>query len=101
MSIARVTAALATGDSFSAPVRLRGRFNFVLTGSFAASVRLQRSFADPAGSADWHDIPDGLGNTEFTGPVAFVGEEPEGAWYRFGIASGDYTSGTASGRLSQ
>lgn len=101
MSIARVTAALAAGDSFSAPVRLRGRFNFVLSGSFAASVRLQRSFSDPAGSADWHDIPDGLGNILFTGPLAMVGEEPEGAWYRFGIAPGEHSSGTASGRLSQ
>ena len=101
MSIARVTADLTAGDSFSAPVRLRGRFNFVLSGGFAAAVRLQRSFADPAGSADWHDIPDAFGNALFSGPVAMVGEEPEGAWYRFGIASGGYTSGTASGRISQ
>lgn len=101
MSIARVTADLTAGDSFSAPVRLRGRFNFVLSGSFAASVRLQRSFADPASGADWHDIPDSFGSTLFSGPVALVGEEPEGAWYRFGIAPGGYTSGTASGRISQ
>ena len=72
MSIARVTADLTAGDSFSA-----------------------------AGSADWHDIPDGLGNILFTGPLAMVGEEPEGAWYRFGIAPGEHSSGTASGRLSQ
>lgn len=101
MSIARVTADLSGDDSFSAPVRLRGRFNFVLSGSFSASVRLQRSFADPAGSAAWNDLPDGFGNTAFSGPVAMVGDEPEGAWYRFGIATGDHTSGTVSGRLSQ
>ncbi len=101
MSIARVTADLTAGDSFSAPVRLRGRFNFVLSGSFAASVRLQRSFADPASAAAWHDIPDGFGSATFSGPVTMVGDEPEGAWYRFGIASGDYTSGTVNGRISQ
>ena len=101
MSIARVTAELSSDDSFSAPVRLRGRFNFVLTGSFSAAVRLQRSFADPAGTADWHELGDAFANTAFTGPVALTGDEPEGAWYRFGILEGEHSSGTASGRLSQ
>lgn len=101
MSIARVTAELSSDDSFSAPVRMRGRFNFVLSGSFDATVRLQRSFADPSGTADWHEVGDAFGNTTFTGPVALIGDEPEGAWYRFGIAAGEHDSGTASGRLSQ
>ncbi len=101
MSIARTTADLTAENSFSDPIRLTGRFNFLLTGSFSATARLQRSFEDPAGTPAWHDVGDAFGNTAYSGPVAFVGDEPEGAWYRFGVEAGDYTSGTIVGRLSQ
>lgn len=70
-----------------------GKFNLSLSGTWVATVYLQRSFD---GGTTWMDVDSFTSNTEQ------VGEEPEGeACYRFGVKTGGYTSGTVVGRLSQ
>lgn len=78
---------------------IRGHFNFVLSGTFDASVSLQRTFDDPDGSPTWHDVPNPKGGSSFTEADALVGHEPEGAYYRFNVTT--YTSGDIGVRLSQ
>ena len=96
-----VTADIAAENTYSDPLFLRGPYNFKLGGTFSATVNLQKSYANPAGTANWDNVADTFGVEDFTGPTQMIGDEPEGAWYRFGVATGDYSSGTVSGRLSQ
>ncbi len=85
----------ATGQS--AAVAMRGRFNLTLSGTFAATVRLERSFDD---SATWHPLTSGGLAVSFTAPLTEVLEEPEGSVsYRLNCTS--YTSGTVAYRVSQ
>ena len=70
-----------------------GDFNISLSGTFAATVDLQRSF--DSGST-WHTIE------SYTVPTQKVGSAPErGVQYRMGVATGAYTNGTAVVRVSQ
>ncbi len=93
MHLAGVEASLSADNTFSSSVRLRGKFNLSLSGTWTATVTVQRSFDD---GTIWVDVED------FTENVERVGEEPEvGVLYRFGIKLGNYTSGTVVGRLSQ
>ena len=70
-----------------------GKFNFSLSGTWAATVHLQRSFDQ---GSNWLDVD------SFTDNVEAVGEEPEGGvYYRFGVKTGNYTSGAVVGRISQ
>ncbi len=93
MHLAGVEASISADNTFSSSVRLRGKFNLSLSGTWTATVTVQRSFDD---GTIWVDVED------FTENVERVGEEPEvGVLYRFGIKLGNYTSGTVVGRLSQ
>jgi hypothetical protein len=83
----------------SAPVQLIGPFNVTLAGSFAGTVKLERSF--DAG-ATWHVVSrDAAGEgAAFTQPVSLVGEEWErGVLYRLNCTA--HSSGTVSYRVSQ
>ena len=70
----------------------KGGFNFSLSGTWAATVHLQRTF-------DRGTTP--LDIDSFTANTELVGTEPEGCMYRFYIKNGNYTSGTVEGRISQ
>jgi hypothetical protein len=87
-----VTAVIAAQNTFSDWMRIKGYFNFSLWGTWAGTVTLQRSFD---GGSTQLDFDTYIANEE---DILF---EPEGAFYRFGIQTGDYTSGTAQGRLGQ
>jgi hypothetical protein len=64
-----------------------------VSGTFTATVTLQRSFDD---GATWHDIE------TFTAPTEKAVEYPNhSVKLRLGIANGDWSSGTAVLRLSQ
>ena len=68
-------------------------FNFSLSGTWSATVYLQRSYD---GGTTWRDVQSFTANTEQTG------YEPEaGVCYRFGVKTGGFTSGTVVGRISQ
>ncbi len=93
MHLAGVEASISADNTFSSSVRLRGKFNLSLSGTWTATVTVQRSFDD---GTTWVDVE------EFTENVERVGEEAEvGVLYRVGIKMGNYTSGTVVGRLSQ
>jgi len=70
-----------------------GMFNLSLSGTWVATVYVQRSFDQ---GENWLDVD------SFTANGEYVGIEPEGkVYYRFGVKTGGYTSGTVVGRLSQ
>ena len=79
-------------NTFSDPVRLTGFFNLSITGTFVATVTVQRSFDN---QATWQDVD------TFTKSTEDFGMEPEVCWYRAGVKTGDFTSGTINVRLGQ
>lgn len=79
-------------NTFTDPVRLTGFFNLSLTGTFVATITVQRSFDE---KATWNDVD------TFTGPTEDYGVEPEVCWYRVGIKTGEYTSGSVTVRMGQ
>lgn len=89
-----------TGDNqFSSSIRVIGvdetrRFTIVLSGTFTANLTLQRSVDD----ATWEDI-----TPVYTIPVSTTyldGLDNQIIYYRIGVKTGDYTSGTAEITLS-
>jgi len=88
----------ATGQSssFTPPAALSGKFNVSISGTFSATVKLERSF--DAGST-WIvcSKPD-LSDAAFTAGASFTVEEPEpGVRYRLNCTA--YSSGTATYRI--
>jgi len=93
MTVARTTSSISAQNTFATAVAIAGAFNFSLSGTWAGTVTLQRSF--DAG-ATWLDVQSYTANIEDRGH-----EADSGVTYRFGIKTGNYTSGTAVGRISQ
>lgn len=75
-----------------------GLFNVTLSGTFVATVHLERSF--DSGST-WHPCTDASGfATSWAAPLSITCAEPErGVRYRLNCTS--YTSGTVTYRISQ
>lgn len=70
-----------------------GMWNFALWGTWVATVTVQTSFDEGTTIIDV-DTFDENG--------VYLGECPEtGVWWRFGVKTGDFTSGTVEGRLSR
>ena len=91
-AVGLTTASLTAENTFCTAVVIKGKFNFSLSGTWAATVFLQRSFDS---GTSWLDIASYTANTQL------VGEEVEaGVRYRFGVKTGGYTSGTVVGRIS-
>ncbi len=89
MSSIAVTKAITAQNTFTDPVQLTGNFNLSISGTFAATVTVQRS----NDNSTWRDVD------TFTAPSEEVGYEPEVMWYRAGVKTGAFTSGTADVRL--
>lgn len=85
------TKSISAQNTFSDAVQLEGYFNLSISGTFSATVTVQRS---PDNSA-WYDVD------TFTAPAEDVGFEPEFMWYRVGVKTGAYTSGTVVIRLGR
>ncbi len=79
-------------NQFSPELLVLGIFNFSLVpdGSFVGVVTIQRKFP---GDSVFRDIKD------FTEKFEGSDLEPEGASYRYGIKTGNFTSGSIAGRL--
>ena len=93
MPLALSEASIGAENTFSDWVRLiKGKFNFSLSGTWEATVWLQRSFDNGVTPMD---VESSTVNLEK------YGEEPEGIYYRFGVKPGDFTSGSVVGRISQ
>lgn len=86
------TKTITAQNSFTDPVKLTGFFNLSIIGTFVATVTVQRSFDD---QATWADVD------TFTSPTEDWGMEPEVCWYRVGVNTGQFTSGSVSVRLGQ
>jgi hypothetical protein len=70
-----------------------GALNLSISGTWEGTVTLQRSFDE---GENWYDVD------EFTLNIQTLLADYElGVRYRVGIKTGDYTSGTASVRLSK
>ena len=85
MASEAVTASITAENTFSDPLRLVGSFNISVSGTFVATVTVQRS----TDNSTWRDV-----NT-FSAPFEGTGYEPEVMYYRAGVKTGAFTSGTA------
>ncbi len=96
----RITkATLSVENTFCDPLQCMGVFNFSLSGTFTATVTIQRRFFDfdtDDWEPTWKDLETYIAPKEEGGYQA-----EEGVQYRAGIKTGDYTSGSASVRISQ
>lgn len=92
---------LTGADQFSAPIRVTGvegtrAFAIIITGTWSATITLQYSVGEPG---DWVDATSG----SFTSNVSISYDDTldnQVIYYRIGIKSGNYVSGTANATLS-
>lgn len=85
------TASIIAQNTFSDAVRLEGYFNISLSGTWVATVTVQRSIDN----STWVDVK------TYTLIAEEVGFEPEFMWYRVGVKTGAFTSGTVVVRLGR
>jgi hypothetical protein len=79
-------------NTFSAPVSVYGYFSVSISGISGSTVWVQRSF----NGTTWKDVK------AYTADAEDVGYEPErDIWYRVGVKTGGFGSGTILGRISQ
>lgn len=85
-------ASITAQNTFTTPVYILGDFNFSLSGTWVATVFIQRSFD----GSTWLDV------ASYTANIEDTGHEPEtGVLYRAGVKTGGFTSGTVVARISQ
>jgi len=93
MSRKATTRSITAANQFTDAVEMVGYFNLSISGTWAGTVTVQRSFD---GGSTWHDVDTWTENAQE------YGLEPEGGiQYRVGIKTDEYTSGTCVVRLSQ
>ena len=80
-----VTKSITAENTFSDSLPLVGHFNLSISGTFVATVTVQRSF--DSGST-WLDVD------TFTSSTETYGFDPHQVYYRVGVKTGDFTSGT-------
>ena len=81
-----VTASVTAQDTWTDYLDVRGHFGLSISGTWAGTVTVQRSFD---GGSTWLDVDTFTANTET------YGFDPIRCRYRVGIKTGEYTSGTA------
>lgn len=84
------TATITAQNTWTDPIRVAGWFSVSISGTFAATVTVQRS----VDGTTWRDV-----NT-FTAPFEGTGIEPDVMFYRVGVKTGQFTSGSIDLRLS-
>ncbi len=99
-----VKATLNSDNTYCVSIQTRGDFNFSLSGTFVATVTIQRSFdifdengqEIPDNLKTWHDLE------TYSEPYQDIGlQPPETVMVRAGIKTGQYTSGSAIVRISR
>lgn len=90
-----VTASITNANSFTEQTEFdyRRPFNVSVSGTFSATVALQRSFDD---GTTWLTVW-----TTTTAAELVVDTVEPGTLWRLGVRTGDYTSGTVAARVSQ
>lgn len=83
------TKSITAENSFTDPVQIEGYFNLSISGTFSATVTVQRS----TDKTNWRDVD------SWTTPAEEYGFDPEYMWYRVGVKTGGFTSGTVDVRL--
>lgn len=83
------TVTITAQNTFSTGVLTEGYFNVSISGTFVATVFLQRS----TDNSTWMDVD------SFTGPVEQYGFDPEFMYYRIGVKTGGFTSGSVVCRI--
>lgn len=86
-----VTKAITAENTFSDPAYLEGYFNISISNTFVATVFVQRS----PDNSNWYDV------NSYTAPFEGVGFEPEFMYYRIGVKTGGFTSGTVDVRIGR
>jgi hypothetical protein len=87
------TRSIANENLFTDAIECVGYFNISISGSWEATVTVQRSF--DTGST-WLDVATWTANTQE------YGFEPErGVWYHAGVKAGEFSGGTVVIRISQ
>lgn len=77
---------LTGANQFTDSIRVIGPFSLSISGTFTATVTVQRS----QDNVSFQDVD------TFTSAIETVGHEAVLYYYRAGIKSGEYTSGTAT-----
>jgi hypothetical protein len=77
------TKTISAQNTFTDAVLTEGYFNISISGTFVATVTVQRSWD----ASTWYDV-----NT-FTAPFQGTGFDPEYTYYRAGVKTSAYTSG--------
>lgn len=91
--IGLVEKAITAENTFSDGLYIEGAFNFSISGTFVATVTVQRSFDQ---GSTWRDVD------TFTAPIETYGNDPEPVVvYRAGVKTGDFTSGTVNIRIGR
>lgn len=85
-----VTSSITVQNTFTDKIQVIGYFNLSISGTWAATVTVQRSW----NGIDWFDVD------TFTSNYEGVGFDAEEVFYRAGVKTGDFTSGTVVLRLS-
>lgn len=80
----RTSVSAAAEDTWSDAIQVVGSFNLSISGTFSATVTVQRS----DDGSTWRDTD------TWTAPSEEVGYDPILNYYRVGVATGDYSSGT-------
>lgn len=97
-----VQANITAQNTFTSAIRVIGvgtsrAFTIVISGAFTATVTLQRSLDSDTGP--WSDV----GGSTWTAPITTSFNDAldnQIAYYRIGVKTGDYTSGTVGVQLS-
>lgn len=88
-----VEADISAQNTFTDGLYTVGDFNLSISGTFTATVTVQRSFDQ---GSTWRDVE------TFTAPTEKYGSDPgPSVIYRAGVKTGDYTSGTVSIRIGR
>jgi len=83
------TKEITAENTFSDAVHTEGYFNVSIYGTFVATVFVQRS----TDATNWRDV------NSFTAPIETYGFDPEFTYYRVGVKTGGFTSGTVNVRI--
>jgi len=91
--IGLVEKAVTAENTFSDGLYTEGAFNLSISGTFVATITVQRSFDQ---GSTWRDVD------TFTAPIETYGTDPEPVVvYRAGVKTGDFTSGTVNIRIGR
>lgn len=90
----KVSASITAQNTFTDGLLVQGKKTARISGTFSATVSLQYS----EDGSNWNDAYDNTGTVvTFTTPARFIIEEPaQGIFYRLGVKTGNFTSGTVA-----